>query len=468
MKLFSALVLLCCACAGPTPCPPCPDSKCNCTPDTGVPLPPIIRADAAVIYPHVDAGTPVVCTGCQCPTAEPAKRMHRHLFRDGHPATEPHEAVCPGADSDHPGRKHCTSRIRHEWDVGHKSHHVKRFSAPSGFGPADLASAYKLPSVPATNALIAIVDAYGYKNAESDLAAYRKQYGLPACTVASGCLKIVNQNGKTSPLPPNPPADDDWTVETALDLDLASAACPNCKLLLVQAQDDQSDGLYTANNAAVLAGATVISNSWGSPESGSMLAYEAYFNHPGVTIFVAAGDDGYDDGGQGADYPSTSAYVVAVGGTSLVKDTSSRGWSETAWTSGGSSCSTSIGKPSWQTAATECSGRAASDVSAVGDPNTGLAVYNHANGGWIVVGGTSASSPFVAGVYALTGHGAVGPAFAYQTHAWFDVTSGSNGGCGTPLCTAGIGWDGPTGLGTPNGAVLMGSAPPICPTGCCK
>jgi subtilase family serine protease len=172
-------------------------------------------------------------------------------------------------------------------------------------------------------------------------------------------------------------------------------------------------------------------------------------------VFVASGDAGYT--GTQSDYPSTSAYVTGVGGTSLVKSTNTRGWTEGAWSSGGSSCSKAIAKPSYQTS-TACAKRMAADVAAVGDPNTGLAVYNQANGGWIVVGGTSASSPLVAGIFArygiaaTTGHDA---SFAY-THRteFFDVTSGTNGRCTSALCRAAAGWDGPTGIGSPNGATL--------------
>ena len=444
MRYLFFLIAAGCINPTPVPCADCAMTKCNCGPDAGTPV---------VVTPAgPDAGAPVACNTCVCPSAAVAHQHVRHL--ENIPKHE-HNAVCNKAI-------HCKAHVRSE---GRK---VKHFSTPSGFGPADLASAYKINTALNPGATIAIVDAYGYKNAESDLATYRSQYGLPACTVASGCLKIVNQAGKTSPLPPNPPSDDDWTVETALDLDLASAACPHCKILLVQANDDVSDGLYIANNTAATLGATVISNSWGGPESGQMTAYESYFNHAGIAIFVAAGDDGYDDGGQGPDYPSTSAFVTAVGGTSLVRATGTRGWAEVAWTSGGSSCSQSIHKPTWQTATTGCKFRAASDVSAVGDPSTGLAVYNKANEGWIVVGGTSAASPFVAGVYALTGHSMATGALPYTTpEAFFDVTSGTNGDCGAPLCKAGIGWDGPTGAGTPNGAVL-GGAPAPCPAVCCK
>jgi hypothetical protein len=354
------------------------------------------------------------------------------------------QSVCSG------GRWTCFARVQ----LDDSTHRIKPLASPSGFGATDLASAYKLNTSLSPNATIAIVDAYNYPNAESDLASYRAQYGLPACTVASGCLKIVNQNGQTSPLPGNAPANDDWTVEAALDLDMASAACPKCKILFVEAQDDQSDGLYIANNAAASLGATVISNSWGGPEDSTVSSHETYFNHPGVGIFVAAGDSGYNDGGQGPDYPSTSAYVTGVGGTSLVKASNTRGWTEGAWSSGGSSCSTNIAKPSYQTSSA-CAKRMTSDVAAVGDPNTGVAVYN--NGSWQVVGGTSAASPFVAGVYALYGIGGQAPGWAYSNASkFYDVTTGSNGSCGTILCNAGAGWDGPTGIGTPNGTALGG------------
>lgn len=360
---------------------------------------------------------------------------------------QPTALVCNG------GALHCFSHIRTD-GMGVTFH----ATTASGFGPADLASAYKLNTALNPGATIAIVDAYNYPNAASDLAAYRSAYGLPACTTASGCLRIVNQNGAATPLPGNAPSNDDWTVEEALDLDMASAACPTCKLILVEATDDQGDGLYIANNGAASLSPTVISNSWGGPESGNVTSSETYFTHAGIAIFVAAGDDGYDDGGQGPDYPSTSAHVTAVGGTSLVKASNTRGWTEGAWSSGGSSCSTSIAKPSYQTS-TACADRMTADVSSVGDPNTGLAVYNAGSGGWIVVGGTSAASPFVAGVYALYGFGGQAPGWAYShASSFFDVTTGKNGSCGTVLCNAGAGWDGPTGIGTPNGTALGSGA----------
>ncbi|HEX7704164.1 MAG TPA: hypothetical protein VF403_25655, partial [Kofleriaceae bacterium] len=180
---------------------------------------------------------------------------------------QPHAAVCNG------GRVRCFAQQRTD-----ETGRFKAFAQASGLGATDLASAYTLDTSVDPSATIAIVDAFGYTNLASDLAQYRSQYGLPACTVANGCLKIVNQTGQTSPLPPNPPSNDDWTVETALDVDMASAGCPKCKILVVQAQDDQGDGLNIANTTAATLSATVVSNSWGGPEDSSVASQEMYFH----------------------------------------------------------------------------------------------------------------------------------------------------------------------------------------------
>ena len=329
-----------------------------------------------------------------------------------------------------------------------------------GYGPPDLQSAYNLDVATSVDATIALVEAYGYANLESDLATYRAQFGLPACTVASGCLTIVNQEGATSPLPGPPPTNDDWTQEGALDVQMASAACPSCKLLVVEADNDTGSGLYEANAVAASHGASVISNSWGTPEArfGGDLP-ESYFDHAGIAIFASTGDEGFEDGGAGTNYPASSAYVFGVGGTTLVRDaTALRGWTEAAWSFGGAGCSTAVSTPSWQVI-DHCSKRAISDLAAIGDPALGVAVYNQAAGGWGVVGGTSAASPLVAAMFAQTGNAAATPQYAY-THSFFDVTSGGDGSCGDVLCQARVGWDGPTGNGTPNGAVLLGATAP--------
>ncbi|GAA4602803.1 hypothetical protein GCM10023195_08900 [Actinoallomurus liliacearum] len=325
--------------------------------------------------------------------------------------------------------------------------------APSGYGPSDLQSAYALPSSSAgSGQTVAIVDAYDDPNAESDLATYRSQYGLAACTTANGCFKKVNETGGSS----LPSADSGWAEEESLDLDMVSAVCPSCHILLVEATQPSMADLGTAVNTAVSLGAKFVSNSYGgSEDSTDPSSDSSYFNHPGVAITVSSGDSGY-----GVEYPAASQYVTAVGGTSLSRASNSRGWSESAWSGAGSGCSSYDSKPSWQKDS-GCAKRTVADVSAVADPNTGLAVYDsYQVGGWLVVGGTSASSPIIAGVYALGGSPASGtyPAsYPYaHTGALNDVTSGSNGSCSPSyLCTAGSGYDGPTGLGTPNGATAF-------------
>jgi subtilase family serine protease len=336
----------------------------------------------------------------------------------------------------------------------------------SGYGPTQLQSAYNLTSASAANGsgqTVALVDAYDYPTAAADLAAYRSQFGLPACTVASGCFTKVSQTGSTTSLPPAAPASDDWTGEEALDMDMVSAICPNCKILLVEATSPTTANLGTAVNEAVTLGAKFVSNSYGGSESSSDPSYDtSYYKHPGVVVTASSGDSAY-----GASYPAASQYVTSVGGTSLSTASNTRGWTETVWSTSstegtGSGCSANDAKPSWQTD-TGCSNRTIADVSADADPATGVAVYDtyNSNGGWNVYGGTSASSPMIAAVYALAGTPASGtyPAsFPYaHTGNLYDVTSGSNGSCSPSyLCTAGTGYDGPTGWGTPNGLVAFG------------
>jgi len=324
-------------------------------------------------------------------------------------------------------------------------------ATPSGFGPSSLDSAYKLSTTGGSGVTVAIVDANNDPNAAADLATYRSQFGLPACTVANGCFKQLNQNGATSPLPAN---DSGWAGEESLDVDMVSAICPLCHIDLIEANSATDANLYTAEDTAASL-ANFVSNSWGGGESSSQTSDDTHFNHPGKAITVSSGDDA-----TGAEYPATSQYVTAVGGTHLVSASNTRGWTETAWTDAGSGCSSYDAKPSWQTVTTGCSRRAEADVSAVADPATGVAVYQtYGESGWVVYGGTSVSAPIIASVYALAGTPAAGTyAASYPySHAsnLFDVVSGSNGSCGAPMCTAGVGWDGPTGLGTPNGTAAF-------------
>ena len=336
-------------------------------------------------------------------------------------------------------------------------------ATPSGYGPSSLDAAYALPSSTAgTGQRIYIVDAYNDPNAASDLAAYRTQYGLPACTVANGCFQQLNQSGQTSPLPTG---DTGWAGEESLDLDMVSAICPNCGITLIEATD-ASNNLFTAVKEAGTLGAKFVSMSWGGAEDGSEASEDStYFKSSGVVYTASTGDGAYK---AGVIYPATSPDVVAVGGTALSTASNTRGWTESVWKTsttegGGSGCSSDEAKPAWQSiiSTATCAKRADSDVAADADPATGVAVYQTYGGsGWTVYGGTSAAAPIIASTYALAGTPASTdkPAsFPYaHTANLNDVTSGNNGTCSpTLLCTAATGWDGPTGLGTPNGVAAF-------------
>ncbi|MBR7837659.1 S53 family peptidase [Actinospica durhamensis] len=337
-----------------------------------------------------------------------------------------------------------------------KSHKVNATAnaTPSGYGPSSIQSAYALPSSTAgSGETVAIVDAYNDPNAAADLAVYRSEFGLSACTVASGCLKIVSQTGSTTSLPAKNAG---WATEESLDLDMVSATCPNCKIILVEATTSSNANLGKAVNEAASLGANAISNSYGGSESSTDTTYDtSYYDHPGIAITASSGDSGY-----GAQYPAASPYVTAVGGTSLSTASNTRGWTETAWSDAGAGCSAYDAQPSYQASVgTGCAKRAIADVSAVADPNTGVATYDSTSYegyvGWQVYGGTSVASPIIASVYALAGNTSSvdNAALAYaNTGSLYDVTSGSDGSCSvSQLCTARVGWDGPTGLGTPDG-----------------
>ena len=352
------------------------------------------------------------------------------------------DRVCAAAS---PGSAAC-SAIRHD-TLDSSGNPVNSNVTPSGYGPADIQSAYNLRGLTSGGRTVAIIDAYDDPNAEKDLGVYRSQYGLPACTTSNGCFRKVSQNGSTTRLPSR---NGGWAQEISLDLDMVSSACPDCHILLVEASTASFANLATAVNYAAAHGAVAISNSYGGSDSSS---YASAYYHQGIAVTASSGDNGY-----GVQSPASLPGVVAVGGTSLYNSAS--GWSETAWSGAGSGCSTVNAKPSYQTSATGCSMKAVADVSAVADPNTGVAVYDsyayQGYVGWMVFGGTSASSPIVASVYALAHNlGSTedaGSTLWANSSALNDVTSGSNGTCTTPQwCTAGGGWDGPTGLGTPNG-----------------
>jgi Subtilase family len=355
-----------------------------------------------------------------------------------------------------------------------------------GLRPADLHSAYQLPTSPPATQTVAIVDAYNDPTAEADLKAYDAAFLLPACTRANGCFKQVNQNGATTGLPfPRTTADleaarngtpaqleeaklaESWGLEISLDIEAAHATCQGCRIVLVEASSSSDEDLNSAELAAIGRGATEISNSWGGPEPGAA-PFETPFNHPGVVVTASAGDDGYlgwdakSSSQRGfAEFPASSPHVVAVGGTRLSVGAGGEWAGETVWNgsgAGGGGCSVEFAAPAWQQGVADwpsvgCAGkRAVADVSADADPYSGLAVrytspaceyrYEEANAEhvlhWCTIGGTSLSSPVIASVFALAG-GAEGVSYPARTlyenelaspASLHDVTEGSNGECG--------------------------------------
>jgi subtilase family serine protease len=329
------------------------------------------------------------------------------------------------------------------------------------YDPSYLQSAYNLPSTTGgAGQTVAVVDAYDDPSAATDLNSYRSYFGLPACTTSNGCFRKVNESGGST----YPAGNSSWGQEISVDLDMVSAICPNCHILLVEANSASIADLGTGVNEAVSLGANVVSNSYGGPEySGEVADSAQYYDHPGVAVTVAAGDSGY-----GAEFPSTSNTVTSVGGTSLVQNTNTgtRNATETVWDDTGSGCSAYESKPLWQTDS-GCANRTSTDVSAVADPNTGVWVYDTYGGGtWAIFGGTSVATPIVGAAYALADNASSTTSMNSLPYAdpaaLNDITSGSNGTCTVAyLCNGEVGYDGPTGLGTPNGlaAFTLGSTP---------
>ncbi len=338
-----------------------------------------------------------------------------------------------------------------------------RPAASVSYSATGIRTAYGITGSGDPSRVIAIVDAYDDANAYAHLSTYRSTMGLPAissCSLStlagltssssSPCFAKVNQTGGTSLPSPN----SGWANEEDLDLQAASAVCPMCSIVLFEASSASFANLGTAvttasNTAHVLA----ISNSYSSSGDAPGTSYPAWDNAAknGIAVMASTGDGGY-----GVGFPASATYVLGVGGTNVQVDASGARTSETAWSGAGSGCSTYNAAPSWQVIAGSPCGsmKAIADLSADADPNSGLQVYTTYNGstGWYIFGGTSLSSPLIGALYAMQGgYGAATLASQYAwaaTTPYYDVTSGSNGSCGTSLCNAGIGWDGPTGRGS--------------------
>ncbi len=376
----------------------------------------------------------------------------QYAVAEGHggAAHEKHAAVCAQGHGD---EMRCHARV-----ITDQNGTPKAATLPSGLGPNELHNAYTGQTMVLGQKIIAIVDAYDDPKILNDLNTYNATFGMPYFPACSGpiassltpCFEKINQNGGHA----YPAANAGWALEIALDVEAAHAMCQNCSILLVEANSNSYANLMAAVDRAITSGATVVSNSYGSGEFSGETAYDSHFNKPGVAITFSSGDAGY-----GAEYPASSQYVTAVGGTTLFLNPDKTYAGETAWNGAGSGCSLYESKPTWQLDG-GCANRTVADVSAVADPNTGAAVYDsvryQGRQGWFKVGGTSLSAPVIAGVYALAGNvpsGTMGNSLPYAHAANFhDVVSGSNGSCGgSYLCTSGLGYDGPTGLGTPNG-----------------
>jgi hypothetical protein len=378
----------------------------------------------------------------------------------GPPPWKPSQRVCPGPVH---GAAACHAKV-----VTDGKGTPLAGSGPSGYGPAQFHGAYELPYGAPSPQTIAIVDAYDDPTIESDLATYSATYGLPPCTTANGCFSKVNQKGNEGPYPK---ADAGWALEIALDVETAHAICQNCKILLVEASSNLFSDLTAAVNTAAKLGATQISNSYGGGEYAGEVGDTSY-DHPGIAVTASAGDSGY-----AAEYPASSPYVVAVGGTTLSLGPSNSYGSETVWSGSGSGCSAYVSARLWQTSdpkwgLTGCgTKRGVADIAADANPSTGASVYDttkyQGQSGWFVVGGTSLSAPLIAAVYALAGGGAgeypAAEPYGHQADSpasLHDITAGSNGSCGTRMCAGAVGYDGPTGVGTPRGVLAFGTGGP--------
>lgn len=361
---------------------------------------------------------------------------------------------------------------------------------PVGIGATELEDAYKLTGAPTSNNTVAIIGAAYFDPSalETSLNTYREQYGIPDCTIASGCLTVTGW--KRDRLHPPKGAQQEQAaeeigLETTLDVEMVSAACPACKI--VELQTPWGDGFYHPSNpqrdelstvhfakavqrAVTTYGATSVSMSYGLRMDSTTATGKSakLLNIKGSGIFASTGDGGYD--GYFTDtsaWPEGLTTVIGVGGTVLSE--SGGKYSEMAWADGGSSCTQYLGHAVGQpkSVAKNCTGghRATADISAVADNVAvfdGYAPYSGQPYNWVPVAGTSISSPFVAGIAGRAGVPSTihGPnvLYAAPSTAFTDITTGSNGSsCGTDgisttkMCHAGTGWDGPTGLGSPKG-----------------
>lgn len=300
---------------------------------------------------------------------------------------------------------------------------------------------------------IAIIDAYDHPAIEADLAAFSTQFGLPACTTANRCFHKVYQGGT------QPAANAGWALEIALDVEWAHAIAPKARILLIEATSAFLGDLFMCADLAAKNGATVVSMSFGIPEYGGINYFDSFFQARNVVYVASSGDNGH-----GVEYPASSPYVIGVGGTTVRMDATGAYLAETAWPGSGGGQSIAYAEPAYQGQAQSSGQRGVPDVAYSADPNTGFAVYCSFNGGWLEVGGTSAGTPQWAALFAIANSMrtikkkfplSLANAYLYPIAAFYrDITSGSDGACGA-ICSAGVGYDFVTGLGTPRADVLI-------------
>lgn len=388
------------------------------------------------------------CSGSQTGSSLPARSGGTGQPLTQSPAMSP-ESILPQGNF----VRSCTSRLPAGYascDALRRTDVIGDAAKVYGYHPAAIHLAYHIPNTGGSGQTIGIVDAYDDPSAESDLGVYRAQFKLSACTTANGCFQKLNEKGHAGPYPPG---DASWGTEISLDLDMASAVCPGCHIVLVEADIPSFEDLGRSVVTAVAKGANVVSNSYSGSE---YQASDEHYDQPGHVIVAASGDSGF-----GPTAPGSYASVVSVGGTSLFRTSNRRGRIEWAWSGTGSGCSAFVPKPAWEHD-TGCSMRTQNDVSAVADPNTGVAIYDTygIGGSWFVYGGTSVATPIIASMFALAGDEASQDA---ARHIWtsrgkhlYDIRLGNNGTCSPAyLCTAGQGYDGPTGWGTPTGLTVF-------------
>lgn len=272
-----------------------------------------------------------------------------------------------------------------------------------GMHPSWLLDAYRLRAAArdrGNDQTIAIVVAGRTPHVESDIAEYRRTFGLGECSARNGCLRRSVADAE----PAEVAYSDAWEIEATIDGEIASAVCPHCRLLFVEVGTTRIEDVMAAAERAVALGATVLNLSFAAAETGMTVADAAGYRSAGIPFVAATGDTH-----AGATWPATAPFAIAVGGTSLVPDRgTARGWTERVWSGSSGGCSTIVARPPWQAGAA-CAMRATADVSAFADPRPGVAIYvtpRRSARGWRTFGGTSVAAPIVAGAIALAGNGA--------------------------------------------------------------